>query len=72
MKKLKEILFVVGLFLLSSVANAQPGPPPTGGPPCWPPPCSVPIDGGISFLAAAGAVYAGKKLLRKNTKKNPE
>lgn len=40
-------------------------PPPAGGPGCWPPPC-VPIDGGISFLIIAGAVYGGKKLYDKS------
>lgn len=40
-----------------------------GGPPgCWPPPC-VPIDGGISLLIAAGAIYGGRKLY-KNKKEN--
>ncbi|MEZ4740778.1 MAG: hypothetical protein R2818_15805 [Flavobacteriales bacterium] len=33
-----------------------------GQPPCWPPPC-IPIDGGLSFLAVAGAVLGGKKAL---------
>lgn len=44
---------------------AGPPPPPAGGTPdCWPPPC-VPIDGGISLLIAAGAIYGGKKLYNK-------
>jgi hypothetical protein len=44
---------------------------PIGGPPpCWPPPC-VPIDGGISLLAAAGLAYGGHKAwqLRKGASK---
>ena len=43
---------------------AAPPPPPTGttgGPACWPPPC-VPIDNGIIFLVAAGALYGAKKM----------
>ena len=35
---------------------------PTGiGPPCWDPEC-IPIDGGIGFLIAAGAVLGVKKI----------
>lgn len=39
------------------------GLPPGGGPSggCFPNPC-VPIDGGISFLVAAGLAFGGKKL----------
>ena len=37
-------------------------PPLPDGPGCWPPPCTVPLDGGITFLIAAGAIYGGKKL----------
>lgn len=41
-----------------------------GGPPgCWPPPC-VPIDGGISLLIAAGAIYGGRKLYSNQKEKN--
>lgn len=38
---------------------------PAAGGGCWPPPC-VPIDGGISILIAAGALYGGKKLYDKH------
>jgi len=37
---------------------APPPPPPSPG--CWPPPC-IPIDGGVSILIAAGALYGAKK-----------
>lgn len=61
------------IFLVLTVACLQAGPPPppppTGGPGCWPPPC-VPIDGGISLLIAAGAIYGGKKLYNKSREKN--
>jgi hypothetical protein len=33
-----------------------------GPPPCWPPPCTIPLDGGISLLIAAGVALGGKKL----------
>jgi len=53
------------------------GPPPhpsnggtTGGTPgCWPPPC-IPIDGGISLLIAAGAIYGGRKLYKNKKEEN--
>jgi hypothetical protein len=36
---------------------------PLGGPPpCWPPPC-IPIDGGLTALLAAGALFGGKKAM---------
>lgn len=38
---------------------------PAAGGGCWPPPC-VPIDGGISLLIAAGAIYGGRKLYQKH------
>lgn len=64
-KHLITIIFLmVGLF--GSYAAGPPKKPPggSGGPGCWPPPC-VPIDGGISLLIAAGAIYGGKKLYNK-------
>ncbi|MBS1635501.1 MAG: hypothetical protein JST26_06220 [Bacteroidetes bacterium] len=61
------------IFSLAFVAIglAAPPPPPGGSPSCWPPPC-IPIDGGITFLMAAGALYGGKKLYDKKQKKNSE
>ena len=47
------------LFSLDSVASGPPGPP--MGPGCWPPPCTIPLDGGISLLLAAGIALGGKK-----------
>jgi len=70
---MKKINFLIPLALLvlmmcvsdPSVAQVAgggpPGPPAGGGPPCWPPPC-VPIDGGLGFLLAAGALIGGKKI----------
>jgi hypothetical protein len=62
--KLTLLVFVLGVNFL---AFCQPpgGPPPGGGgssdPPCWDPEC-VPIDGGVGFLIAAGAVLGAKKI----------
>ena len=53
------------LFFLNTfyaMAGGPPPPPPGGGgPPCFPPPC-IPIDGGISFLVAAGIAIGAKKV----------
>ena len=71
--KLYSFLAYVSLLLftlsVNFVAFCQPpgGPPPGGqvpggtGPPCWDPEC-VPIDGGLGFLIAAGAVLGAKKI----------
>ena len=58
----KHTLIAGILVAVSYLAQAAPAPPIGGGvPACWPPPC-IPIDGGVSFLIAAAAVYGGKKL----------
>lgn len=57
-------IFIASFLLLFSAADCdatKPPKPPMGPPPCWPPPCSVPLDGGISILIAAGAALGGKK-----------
>ncbi|MES2567347.1 MAG: hypothetical protein V4565_10795 [Bacteroidota bacterium] len=66
---LLSFIFVLGLTVVV-VALPPPPPPPGGGdvPGCWPPPC-VPIDGGISLLIAAGAIYGGRKLFSKQKEK---
>ncbi len=57
------LFFIVGF---TTLCVALPPPPPSGSSPdCWPPPC-VPIDGGISLLIAAGAIYGGRKLYSKH------
>lgn len=68
---MKSKIFTFLLFLIGFIAQATPPQPPSGGgpPDCWPPPC-VPIDGGISLLIAAGAVYGGKKLYDYKKEKN--
>lgn len=71
---MKKRIYLILLFaLLAAFGNESlavgmgmgMGPP---NPPCGVgpfPPCPVPIDGGLLFLAAAGAVFGGKKLLDK-------
>jgi hypothetical protein len=57
------ILFVIIGFDAWSLP--PPPPPPGPGPGCWPPPCNpIPIDGGLSYLLAAGAVLGGRKLYK--------
>lgn len=56
----KRILIVL-CFLCIGVVYAQPGLPSA--------PTQAPIDGGLSLLAAAGGVYAIKKLRKSQ---NPE
>ena len=59
-------LLIFLIFCFSNICISQIGPPSSGDDPgCWPPPC-VPIDGGISLLIAAGAIYGGIKLYSKN------
>lgn len=54
MKKLIHISFAIAvLVVFSQIAMAQPPPPAN--------PAAVPIDGGLSFLLAAGAALGAKK-----------
>ena len=68
MKKIIALAFVVSLCMLPLFVDAAPFP--DSDTPCDGPfggPC--PIDGGISFLIAAGLAYGGKKaydISRKN------
>lgn len=68
-KYILSFIFILMSISLTFAQLAPPPPPPGGGPSCWPPPC-IPIDGGISLLIAAGAIYGGKKLYKKNKEKN--
>jgi len=64
------LVLVAALVFISDAVMAQPGGGPPfggGGPGCWPPPC-IPVDGGLSFLIAAGVAFGGKKLLDMRTK----
>lgn len=59
-------LLVVILLVCTADLAAQP----IGGPPpCWPPPC-IPVDGGLGFLIAAGALLGGKKALELRRRSN--
>jgi hypothetical protein len=65
----KYLLTVSFLIAFNAFMFAPPpAPPSSGGAGCWPPPC-VPIDGGITILVVAGAVYGGKKLYFDNKKR---
>ncbi len=69
---MKQLAFTLVFFLVvvcSQNLLSAPPPPPSVRPPCWPPPC-IPIDGGISLLIAAGAIYGGRKLYKNNQEKN--
>ena len=58
---LKITAFTIVLFCFNHLMfGAAPPPPPPPSPPCWPPPC-IPIDGGVSILIVAGALYGAKK-----------
>jgi len=61
MRTLKGLIILFLFLGFQQVLTAAPPPPPGGTPNCWPPPC-IPIDGGISFLVAAGAAYGAKKI----------
>jgi hypothetical protein len=64
--KVSLLIFTLGVNL-AAFCQVPGGPPPGGQvpggtvPPCWDPEC-VPIDGGVGFLIAAGAVLGAKKI----------
>ena len=73
------IFFIIGISFYNfsqpptSPANGNPpagaGPPGgNGNGPCWDPQC-IPIDGGIGFLIAAGAMLGYKKIKKLNPQK---
>lgn len=72
MKRLFEVKYILLFaFILVGIVvfGALPPPPPGPGPGCWPPPCNpIPIDGGLTYLLAAGAVLGGRKLYKMNQK----
>lgn len=63
MRKCVPYILVFAFLLVGFVAFAQvPDPPGGGAPPCGEPFGTVcPIDGGVSFLIAAGIALGGKK-----------
>ena len=72
---MKFFLTLLLIICISDLSYSMAFPPfPSGGPAgsapdCWPPPC-IPIDGGISLLIAAGAIYGGRKLYKNHQEKN--
>lgn len=61
--RLVALTFMFGVELMS-IAQPPGGPPfdgDTNTPPCFNPEC-VPVDGGVGFLIAAGAVLGVKKI----------
>jgi len=69
LKKLYLLIF----FLVIGLTKGYSTPKPPGGgmgPPCWPGPCSIPIDGGVTFLLAAGAALGAKKIADARKNKN--
>lgn len=68
---LRKFLLLIAVLVPLSV-SAQPGDD-DGLPEDPDDPDAIPIDGGISLLAAAGMAYGGKKIydMRKHKKKHP-
>lgn len=67
MKNLKGFLLTACAVVFTiALSYGQTSVPPgsASNPPCWPPPC-IPIDGGVSFLAAAGLALGLKVLYDK-------
>lgn len=72
-RNLKFLMVVAALFIVATASAQVPEPPGGGAPPCGEPFGTVcPIDGGVSFLIAAGVALGGKKAyeLRKKSLKN--
>jgi len=67
--KMKQFITILTLLLalqLPSMAQeeelgTEDGPPPAPG--------DVPVDGGLTFLLAAGAAYGGRRLTQKGARK---
>jgi hypothetical protein len=71
MNNVIKTLAVIALVAIPTVFYALPPDPPAGGgPPCGGPFGAVcPIDGGVSFLIAAGLAMGGKKAYDMTRKK---
>ena len=61
-------LLMIVFCLLPSLVHAQAGAPDPGGDPD----VTVPVDGGLSILAAAGVAYGVKKIKEFRKKKSVE
>jgi hypothetical protein len=67
------ILAIAALLVVTTITAQVPDPPGGAAPPCGEPFGAVcPIDGGVSFLIAAGVALGGKKAyeLRKKSLKD--
>jgi len=62
MKIISRVLIIFLLSFMSALVLAQPGDP--GDPP------RIPIDGGVTALLAAGALFGAKKIYDVSKKKN--
>lgn len=70
MKKILQLFVLAALVFSPLFIFAQPDPPAGGGPPCGDPfGPTCPIDGGVTWLLAAGLFYGGKKVLDSRRKK---
>lgn len=72
-RNLKFSLALAAFFAVAIASAQVPDPPGGGAPPCGEPFGTVcPIDGGVSFLIAAGVALGGKKAyeLRKKSLNN--
>ena len=70
MSKLYSLRILGAAVCCALFAVAVQAQPSTGGPtPGSPPPTSVPIDGGITLLLAAGGAYGLKRLRNRRAKK---
>ena len=64
MNRIIRILCILMISTLPAMAQEE-----ELGTEAGPDPASVPVDGGLSLLLAAGVTYGGRKLYRKGIKK---
>jgi hypothetical protein len=66
-KKISKLLFLILILACTNLCLAQ---PPDGGGNEQDPDAGIPIDGGASYLAAAGIAYGIRKIYNRNKKRN--
>jgi hypothetical protein len=72
-KTLKKYILLISFLFISGLSICLAQGPPDGGGDDEDPDAGIPIDGGVSFLAAAGVAYGTKKILEnKNRNKSKE
>ena len=69
---MKKLILTVSFLLVNVAFLIAQTPPGGGGPTGDPIGGAVPIDGGISFLVAAGLAYTGKKFYDKKKENKKE